>query len=332
MGPPVKIIRALGPRLSSRAVIGREVPLRVLGDALESAAAGVRRWRSCPARPGSARRGSSRRSRPRRASGFVVLHGECVEFGGDELAYAPVVAALRGLPAEWTAEWLDELPAEARGALAAVLPRETPGDGGPARLYELLLDLLGRLAAERAPVLLVLEDVHWADRSTLALLAFLARNLRERADRGRRHLSRRRRAARPSCAGWPPSSRGGGRCCAIELEPLGARGRRAPARGDRRRPVPAALADELHARAGGNPFFVEELFAARDALPATSPRRSWRASSGSTGRARRCSPRPAGTRRTSCSSASRSRPTRCARRSTPACWSPSPTASRSGTG
>ena len=36
--------------------------------------------------------------------------------------------------------------------------------------------------------------------------------------------------------------------------------------------MPAALAGELHARAGGNPFFVEELFAARDALPATRHR------------------------------------------------------------
>ena len=34
-------------------------------------------------------------------------------------------------------------------------------------------------------------------------------------------------------------------------------------------PVAAELAVELHARAGGNPFFVEELFAARDAVPAT---------------------------------------------------------------
>ena len=44
--------------------------------------------------------------------------------------------------------------------------------------------------------------------------------------------------------------------------------------------MPAALASELHARAGGNPFFVEELFAARTGD--RSPRRSWRGSSGST--------------------------------------------------
>ena len=44
------------------------------------------------------------------------------------------------------------------------------------RLFELVLGLLHRLALER-PVALVLEDLHWADPSTLDLLDFLARNL-----------------------------------------------------------------------------------------------------------------------------------------------------------
>jgi predicted ATPase len=67
--------------------------------------------------------------------------------------------------------------------LAHLLPGlgEPPaGPAGPAaqtRLFELLLGLLGRLA-EQAPITLVVEDLHWADRSTRALLAFLARNLR----------------------------------------------------------------------------------------------------------------------------------------------------------
>jgi predicted ATPase len=47
----------------------------------------------------------------------------------------------------------------------------------PARLFELLLGVLHRLA-ERGPVLLVVEDLQWADRSTRDLLGFLVRNLR----------------------------------------------------------------------------------------------------------------------------------------------------------
>jgi DNA-binding CsgD family transcriptional regulator/tetratricopeptide (TPR) repeat protein len=46
-----------------------------------------------------------------------------------------------------------------------------------AQLLELVLGLLGRLSAVR-PVLLVLEDLHWADQSTLELVAFLVRSLR----------------------------------------------------------------------------------------------------------------------------------------------------------
>jgi DNA-binding CsgD family transcriptional regulator len=253
--------------LPSRGVVGREAPLRALGEALAAAAGGT----PCLVLvSGEAGIGKTRLvgEIEAAATGFVVLHGECLELGGGELAYAPVIAALRNLPAEWTRDWLDELPAEARGTLAAVLPREAPGAGGPGRLHELLLDLLGRLAGEHAPVLLVLEDVHWADPSTLALLAFLARNLREqrvmvvvtyRVDdalpaelrRLASELSRRRSVRR------------------VELEPLGRDDVARQLEGLAGGPVPAALAGELHARAGGNPFFVEELFAARDALPAS---------------------------------------------------------------
>src|SRR5215475_7926145 len=54
-----------------------------------------------------------------------------------------------------------------------------PGAGAltPGRLLELLLGVLHRLA-ERGPLLLVVEDLHWADQSTRDLLGFLVRNLR----------------------------------------------------------------------------------------------------------------------------------------------------------
>ena len=51
------------------------------------------------------------------------------------------------------------------------------GSSSQARLFEAFLGLLERLA-ERSPTVLVIEDLHWADRSTLDLLTFLVRNLR----------------------------------------------------------------------------------------------------------------------------------------------------------
>ena len=64
---PLKIIGALGPHVSSRAVVGREVPLRVLGEALDPPLPGAVARAACRARPGSARRGSWARSRRARA-------------------------------------------------------------------------------------------------------------------------------------------------------------------------------------------------------------------------------------------------------------------------
>jgi predicted ATPase len=46
------------------------------------------------------------------------------------------------------------------------------------RLFEAVLELLD-LIAEGTPVVLILEDMHWADRSTRAFTAFLARSLRQ---------------------------------------------------------------------------------------------------------------------------------------------------------
>src|SRR2546423_141117 len=73
----------------------------------------------------------------------------------------------------------------ARGELARLLPGlagagplpSTDSEAGAqGRLFEALLALLDRIGAER-PVVLALEDVHWADPSTRAFIAFLAHSL-----------------------------------------------------------------------------------------------------------------------------------------------------------
>jgi ATP/maltotriose-dependent transcriptional regulator MalT len=250
-------------------IIGRDEPLRALAEALAapprvvlvSGEAGIGKTRLVAEVDAA-------------ADDRLTLHGECLEFGGAELAYAPVVAALRDLPADWLESWLDGRSAEARGALAAVLPRLDPAAGAPGRVLELVLDLL--TALER-PVLLVLEDVHWADRSTLALLAFLARNLRtepivviatyrdgaELPDPVRRLMGELRRRRTVTAIELTALTRDE---AARQLEALAGA------------PVPTAAADDVYARAGGNPFFAEELFAAakrRDAPwpAAVAPRR-----------------------------------------------------------
>jgi predicted ATPase len=96
---------------------------------------------------------------------------------GGSLPYAPLVEVLRGLVRERDPGELAELVGLGRPLLAGLLPelggsrgstsaRPNPGWAAQARLFEAFLALFERLAA-RQPTVLVMEDLHWADRSTL---------------------------------------------------------------------------------------------------------------------------------------------------------------------
>ena len=96
------------------------------------------------------------------ATDAQVLTGESAPLAGAALAYGPFVAALR----DQAGCLLDD--------------EDRPGDmlTQRHRLFLRVLDVLTGLAAQ-APVLLVLEDLHWADESSRELLDFLAVRLRE---------------------------------------------------------------------------------------------------------------------------------------------------------
>ncbi|WP_214109594.1 ATP-binding protein [Acrocarpospora catenulata] len=117
-------------------------------------------------------------------NGAHVIVGGCVELSTEGLAYAPFTAVLRQLVREMSAvEIAALLPEGAARDLARLLPEfgepsgDTETETARARLFEQVLTLLERLA-ERQPVILVIEDIHWADRSSRDLIAFLSRNLR----------------------------------------------------------------------------------------------------------------------------------------------------------
>ncbi len=96
------------------------------------------------------------------AGGAQVLVGQSAPLAGAALAYGPFVDALRD-----HAGWL--------------LADDDPGNMLAARhrLFVRVLELLAALTAQ-SPVLLVLEDLHWADESSRDLLSFLAVRLRDR--------------------------------------------------------------------------------------------------------------------------------------------------------
>src|SRR5512132_292951 len=175
----------MGGRVSSPTFVGRVEELQVLE------AAQVRAADAEPAVVlvgGEAGVGKTRLvaelTARRVADGTRVLAGGCVPVAEGGRPYAPVVEVLRGRLAELGADAVRGLVGPSWRALARLLPAlgetesTTPiGREGQGRVFELLLGLLGRLG-EQAPLVLVVEDLHWADRSTRDLLAFLARNLR----------------------------------------------------------------------------------------------------------------------------------------------------------
>ncbi|MEW2355937.1 AAA family ATPase [Spirillospora sp. NPDC029432] len=202
-------------------------------------------------------------TRTARERGCTVLVGQCAELG-ESMPYLPLADAL------WSGAADDVLAAalEARPVLRRLLP---DGDGGavPAgelgqqQLFGAVLGLLGELG-RRAPVVLVLEDLHWADRSTRHLLTFLSRVLqRERVclvgtyrtdDLPRRH------PLRPVVAELLrlPDVRG------VELAPFGAGETAeylAALSGDGAPPT-AELVERVHRRSEGNPFYAGELYSA----------------------------------------------------------------------
>jgi predicted ATPase len=114
-----------------------------------------------------------------RAGGALVLVGDCVELGEGELPYAPLIGALRG-PLRDEHPAFDSLPGPLRTALAAVVPgfgdRAVDADASQASVFEALLALFDAMGEDQ-PVLLVIEDLHWADSSTRAFLGYLSRML-----------------------------------------------------------------------------------------------------------------------------------------------------------
>src|SRR3954470_13052041 len=179
---------SMASRVTSSRFVGRGPELSQLEAALADAAAGhpSLAFVAGDSGIGKSRLVSELEDRAR-ALGAHVLHGESVELGEGELPYGPLVGALRILARE-ADETLDALNPSTRAELGRLLPGLGAGDAGTVplpgpdgaaqgRLFEAVLELLDRLGAEDEAVVLVLEDLHWADPSTRAFVAFLARNL-----------------------------------------------------------------------------------------------------------------------------------------------------------
>ncbi|HWJ60869.1 MAG TPA: BTAD domain-containing putative transcriptional regulator [Acidimicrobiales bacterium] len=269
---------ALPPAVTERrtrsAFVGRSTELDTLQQAWRRAVEGDHRLAVITGEPGMGKtRLAQVFARSVHETGGQVLWGRCtVE---DLVAYQPAVEALRTALRSLDPERAHGLVAD-RPALRVLLPDDTgttavgPGRAERYELFEAYADLLDELAVD-GPVLLVIDDIQWADQATLGLLDHLLHD-----DRVRRVLvvaTMRRPAGRATAEvdRLLADLRRDGALDAVGLAGMSADDVASLLDGHGVH-VEAALAGELQARTGGNPFFVEALAGDGERLAHQDPR------------------------------------------------------------
>ena len=260
-------MRGMGRSSTGARLVGRRDQLRLLDEAVGLAGAGEPQFVVFGGEAGVGKTHLLEHCAVRlEESGWRALRGACVELGAEGLPLAPATAALRDLVHQVGVDRVSALLPGA-DAVLTLLPEMRGPQALPdtqARLFELFAAVLRRLGDDH-PVLLVIDDLHWADKSTRELVGFLARTLLAarvlvvmayRTDTlGRRHplpaflaeLERLRGVRRVELPRF-------GRAETEELvaEVLG-------------RHPSAALVDRVFRLSSGNAFFVEELASAQAA-------------------------------------------------------------------
>ena len=243
---------AFGARVLSEVAAGRSTFLLVTGEA------GIGKSRLAQALTASAT-----------DAGFRVLAGVCHEHDRD-LPFAAFLDALRqqlhgtatntptngiadllGVDGGVFARLLPELGPAGEESLAPALPPEQE----KRRLFEAFVDLFTRLVHVQ-PLLLSLEDLHWADATSLELLALLPRRLQGAP----LLILTTARSDEPGSAldHWLAALQRGRRVTQLPLKPLTGPEVARMIEATMASAVPIAVVAAIHDRAEGNPFLVEE--------------------------------------------------------------------------
>ena len=222
------------------AFVGREAELARLAAALEEARQGRAPAIVIEGESGAGKTRLLREFAARAAErGATVLFGRCVDCGDAGPPYWPIIEALRSLS----------------------LPHQGAGDDR-SRFFEAVLDVLEE-AGRHAPVVLLVDDLHWADRSTRDLLGFLLANLA--GEPGPLVVTAVRSEALLSGHPLLPllaELRRSRRAEFLTLDRLGKGDVAAQLTSILGHAPEPELLEEIWRRSEGNPFYVEELLAA----------------------------------------------------------------------
>ena len=264
-----RILPLMATRVSSPVVVGRDAELHTIESALDRAAGGETVHLLVAGEAGVGKtRLTSEAARLAADRGFRVLRGDCGNIGGSSLPYGPFVEALRNLaldlgPVETAAvagPAADDL-ARLVPAFGSLEPAPSQSEWVQSRLFEALFGLFDRLAA-RSPVLLIVEDLHWADSATRETLAYLVRALHDvpflfigtfRSDE-----LHRRHPLLP----WLAELDRGGRVERTDLVRLDRNQVASMLMAILGEQPESELVADVFSRSDGNPFFAEELLAA----------------------------------------------------------------------
>src|SRR5262245_407892 len=167
-------------------IVGRESELAIMKHWLDQALVGERQIGLISGEPGIGKTTLVEAFLRRNADqGTLIARGQCLEQYGDREAYLPVLEALSllcrqpgGQPLieliRWHAPmWLAQMPSLVEPKDREVLQKEIVG-ATPERMLREVAEAIEQLTA-RNPLVLVLEDLHWSDYSTLDLISYLGR-------------------------------------------------------------------------------------------------------------------------------------------------------------
>jgi DNA-binding CsgD family transcriptional regulator len=165
-------------------IVGRTAELELLSQRLADAHRGQARTVLIGGEAGVGKsRLLSRFVQTARESGAHVLTGACEEHFGDPMPYSPLLEVLETFRHDHGARRAAELGGPTYHQLASFFELGSGPMSNPQQVFLAVRRMLDHIGSTPAPVVLVLEDLHWADRSTLDLVRHLAQ-----ADPDDRHL------------------------------------------------------------------------------------------------------------------------------------------------
>lgn len=201
-----------------------------------------------------------------RARGMVVLEAPCFELSVETPyaclvpAFGPVLRGERDLEPSALVEGLHSLGLLFDGLdTGGSLGGADPGDGlARSRLHGALATLVSRMSAH-APVVLAVDDLHWADPVSLEVLHGIAGDLPHVPLLIVATLRPFETSERAETRGLLRALRRAEWTCTIDVEGLDREGTRALVQGRLGSVFPTRVVDLVHRRSGGTPLVAEEL-------------------------------------------------------------------------